>query len=50
MKSILNKIARVSFIFIIPITFTMSSCQEDIEEPYQAAPPKDKLKNPRDKK
>ena len=38
MKTTLRKIARLSFALIIPATFMLSSCQEDLTEPDMAHP------------
>ena len=46
MKSILNKIARFSIALIIPAAF-MAGCQEDLTEPQNAMPDKDRVVRPK---
>ena len=46
MKTVLRKIARISFAVIIPAVFLLG-CQEDLTEPQSAKPPKDRIVIPK---
>ena len=45
MKTIFQKVVRFSLILFIPVVLsTMTSCQEDIQDPYSSVPTKSKIK------